>query len=115
MSAGTYEIWGGDDPMVPRRYAEIIAFTQDLNPDVPEEASIEDMSPLFGLLRLHYLLRVDGTQVHVRQTSLRELPRATLVSGWSVIADRDQRFAAMSHREFDPRQTAFLDSEPSPP
>jgi len=114
MSAGTYDLWGGDDPMVLRRYAEFIAFTQDVGLDDLETAYVTDVVRLYGLLRLRYLLYVEGGSFRAVVTPLSELPHATLVSTWQVVADRDQRLSIMENQSFDPRRIVLLESEPVP-
>ena len=113
MSAGAYDLWG-DDPMVLRRYADLIAFTQGRSLDEVQIMAISRVPRLFGMLRLRYLLRLDGARVHATATSLVEMPRATLVPNWRLVADRDQRFAAMADPNFDPRDTVLLEAEPDP-
>jgi hypothetical protein len=114
MSAGAYDVWG-DDPMVLMRYAEFIAFTQNRSPDDAGFLALRRISPLLGMLRLRYLLRVDDARIQATRTNLNEMPRARLVSQWRVIADRGQRLAAMADPDFDPRDTVLLEAEPDPP
>ncbi len=113
MSAGSYDLWGYD-PMVTTRYAEFLAYTQNMRPADVQVMPLRRLSPLFGMLRLRYLLRVDDAHVRAIPTNLPELPRAQLVSEWRVIPDPRERLAALADPRFDPRSTVLLEAEPNP-
>ncbi len=114
MSIGSKDIWGYD-PFMIRRYAEFIAFTQGRDPnDVSEswELSGKDPHPWFSMLRCRYVFQPTRRGM-VLVESPNPLPQALLVSDYQVIAKRDDIFAAMSSRDFDPRKTVILESEPN--
>ena len=60
MIARTYNLWGYD-PLLARRYAEFIAFTQGQDPGtVTGTLDIRKLDPLFGMLRCRFALLEGG-------------------------------------------------------
>jgi hypothetical protein len=112
MSAGAHDIWAGAD-LVLGRYARFVALTQGWPPDAILVApSLRKLSPLLGMLRLRYVLRIDGEQVRLVPTHLEELPRAALYSHWRVIPAPEQVLAAMGDPGFDPARVVLLENDP---
>jgi len=110
---GAPDIWG-NDPTVLKRYAQFITFTQGKDPDrATQYASFQFLPQIFSLLRLRFVFLHDGPhyQATVRPGAL---PHALLVPDCQVLPDRDAIFAALTKPGFDPQQTVFLESEPSP-
>lgn len=113
MSARAYDVWGYD-PMLPSRYAEFVARTQGLAPSDLVVTLLARVSPIFGMLRLRYLVFDEGDHTRVVPTEFAELPRATLVPRWRVVRDRDAALAALMDPTFDPRREVLLELDPRP-
>lgn len=112
MSAGAYDIWGYD-PMILTRYARFLAFSQGMQPHDLVVTPLRRLSPLFDLLRLRYVLQPDAA--HPERTDVGEVPRASLVHDWRVVADPLQALTAMTRGDFDRRATVLLESPPDLP
>jgi hypothetical protein len=113
MSTGLQDI-SGYGPVVLRRYAEFMAFTQGKNPDEASQyLPFENFHPLYGMLRCKYLLSPTGKDLRVVEEGP-ILPRVLLVQDYRVISDRDRIFAAMSAADFDPAQVVILERAPAP-
>src|SRR5262249_37018651 len=96
LAAGVPGNWGGGDLGL-GRYAGFIASTQPWPVDAILVAStLRTMSPLLGMLRLRHRLQIDGDEVRLLPTHLRELPRAALVSRWTVTPTADAALAALA-------------------
>jgi len=113
MSTGLQDI-SGYGPVVLRRYAEFMAFTQGRNPyEASQYLPFENFHPLYGMLRCKYLLSPTGKDLRVVEKGP-ILPRVLLVQDYRVISDRDRIFAAMSAADFDPAQVVILERAPAP-
>jgi hypothetical protein len=112
---GAPTIWG-NDPLVLRRYAEFIAFTQGENPDnASQYVTFRTYSHLLGLLRCRYVV-VPGTGSRVSITeNAGVLPRALVMANYRVLKDRDAIFAAMRSPAFDIHRTVLLERDPGLP
>ena len=113
MLSGLGDIWG-NDPGVPKRYAEFIAFTQGQHPDQASQYMIfSGYHPLYKMLRCRYIItrRQEGVRVHTLDGSL---PRALLVDNYEVLAARDHILAAMQQPHYDPQRTVILEQQPVP-
>lgn len=111
MSAHAYDIWGYD-PMLPSRYADLVARTQGVPPAMLMVTPLRVIPPLFGMLRLRYVVYADEGGVRVVPTGFAELPRATLVPRWRVVRDRDAALDAVVDPAFDPGREVLLEREP---
>jgi hypothetical protein len=110
MSVGADDLWGYD-PIVLRRYAELIAFTQNADPDdTTMYVDFTRVHPLYRLLRLRYAF-VPG-----RGTAAVEdpLPRLLLVDDWALVTGRDRVLAALADPSFEPRRRVLLETAPDP-
>ena len=113
---GASNLWG-DDPLVLKRYAEFILFSQGLNPyRAGQYAPFNVVSPLFGLVRFGAAFVPDSAQPGTFQIvyNPQPLPRALLVSQYQVRPNRDAIFAGVRKPDFDPAKTVYLESEPTP-
>jgi hypothetical protein len=111
MAAGLDDIWG-EDPMILGRYARLLARTQGTDPDAMLITPVlRTMSPLFGMLRLRFVVQVTPGRMSVGPTNLPELPRATLMNDWKVLPT-DQVLAALMDPAFEPARTVLLESDP---
>jgi hypothetical protein len=114
LAAGARDIWG-DDPMVLRRYAELVAATQGTEPArLMVSAGPSELSPRLGVLRLKYVLRPAGAEAELMTLTLDALPRGLLVHGHRVIDAGAPTVAAVLDPAFDPRATVLLEAEPDP-
>jgi len=113
MVIGAEDIWGYD-PIVLRRYAQLLTFSQGGSPEhATMNLHFRLLSPLFRLLRLRFVF-FHPFPFTVYETS-GALPHLLLVSDWLQIADRDQILRTLSSRSFDPQKTAILETKPDPP
>lgn len=114
MIIGAEDIWGYD-PMIFRRYAQLLAYSEG---DSPEPAEITPpqfrlLSPLLRVLRLRFVF-FDRLPASVYEIS-GALPHLLLVSDWLQIADGDRILKTLGSRTFDPQKTAILETKPDPP
>jgi hypothetical protein len=113
MSIGGGNLWGSD-PLVLRRYAEFMFFTQGINPD---EASpylhVARYNPLYKMLRCRYWFLQEGDRIRVKEFE-DVMPHFDLISDYVVITNRDGIFAAMQDSSFDPRKKVILELNPNP-
>ncbi|MDA2930273.1 hypothetical protein MYX84_10045 [Acidobacteria bacterium AH-259-O06] len=109
MSIGAQNIWGCN-PVVLRRYAEFMTFTQGQDPDkATQYLQFTHPHRLYDMLRCRYLFIRDGDRVQVHSIP-NIMPRLQLVQDWVVITDRDQIFAALEDPAFDPREKVILET-----
>jgi hypothetical protein len=109
MVIGAEDIWGYD-PMVLKRYTQLLTYSQGGNPqDANFWLQFRLLSPLLRLLRL----RFDFHRASVYEFS-GALPHLLLVSDWLQIADRDRILETLSSPTFDPQKTAILETKPDP-
>ncbi len=105
-------VWGYD-PFVLKRYAEFVAFTQNLSPDrASQNVQFTQNTPLLALLRAR-LAFVPGDNGTVRVQPLQDpLPRFFVVASHRVLKGRDEIFAEMTKPGFNPRSEVLLEQEP---
>lgn len=106
-------IWGYD-PVVLRRYAQFMAFSQKMDPDIAmESVPFGYLSPLLSIVRCKAVLLA---QPEPRAMPIpNPLPRMLIVHDWQRAAGRDEIFARLTSPDFDPRRTVILESVPNPP
>jgi uncharacterized membrane protein YgdD (TMEM256/DUF423 family) len=110
MMLGACDVWGSD-PMLPLRYAELIAYSQGQK-EVGRYVHLKHLHRFFEMLRLRYVVSPPGNEMnHVAQFST-GLPHLQLVQDDRVIKGRDAIFAAMNDPAFDPRKTVVLEEPP---
>ncbi len=113
MAAGALDLWG-DDPLVLRRYAELMFATQGFDPDAASQYLTPKRGhPLHALVRCKYVLAPPEGQV-VWKSRAPVLPRVLLVNDYVVAKGRDRSFAALSTPGFDPARVVVLEEEPEP-
>jgi hypothetical protein len=117
----------GYDPMVPKMCMDL-----DRAGKISDDQALAAQSwasPLLDLMGVRYLvapipipeLERTGRYQLVHASDLwiyeneRALPRGFLASSWRVVADESARLEALASPDFDPRNEAFLSSEPSGP
>lgn len=87
MSTGADDIWGYD-PLVIRRYAEFMAYTQGLNPNgITSDIVFRRTHPLFSMLRCRYVFLPNGGVLELKNP----MPHVCLVKDW-VIGKTEMKF-----------------------
>ncbi len=111
MSMGFDNLWGYD-PLVLRRYAELMAASQGENPDNASQylAFRQVIAGVFRMLRCGLILLPDARQPVAHVTD--PLPVATLVGYWVVLPSRDAALSYLLKDDFDPRYALVLESDP---
>ena len=112
FSLGLYDLWGYL-PIIPKRYAEFMAYAQGQNPDQAKQALLITRSPaILDMLRCRYVFTRDARQsVLLRRNPM---PRLQLIRDWSLVQGRDAILKTMLDPHFDPRRTVILESRPEP-
>ena len=113
MSLGANEIWGYD-PGIMLRYAQLLAFSQGMNPDhAGLDVPFARDTPLLGMLRCRFAFVSQNNQTKIlEQTNY--LPRLLLVQQCRVLHERNDIFSALTDAAFDPRKEVILESSPQP-
>lgn len=113
MTVPARDVWGYN-PLVLRRYAELMTWMQGLDPSgATYHLRIDKRHPLFAMLRFRYIFYPKQGGVGTSDLGP-TLPIAFLVDRYQVAAGRDSVLAAIGTRAFDPRTSAVLESEPNP-
>jgi len=113
---GASNLWG-NNPLVLKRYAEFIQYSQGGNPDrASQYADIKHLTPAFGLIRFGVVMdpspAVPGA--YLIQSNLHPLPRAFLLANYQVLPGRNAILPQLFQPDFDPEKIAYLESAPSP-
>jgi hypothetical protein len=109
------DIWGMD--ICPRRYGQIMAFTQGADPDhtVLEYLSIDRDSPFLKMLRCRFVIvsisQAGQLQVHEIENPL---PHLQLVPRCRILTNRNEIFNTLTNAAFNPREEVILESAPQP-
>jgi hypothetical protein len=114
IGIGADDIWGYN-PMVLRRYAELLTFSQEGNPNTASEyLTISNLNtPLLRLVRLRYVFRAGNGRLTVAELG-RALPHLSLMNDWKRFAARDAIFTALIQPSFEPDKTVILETDPTP-
>jgi hypothetical protein len=114
IGIGADDIWGYN-PMVLRRYAELLAFSQHSNPNTASAyLTIWNLrTPLLRLVRLRYVFRMRNGQMSMKEID-GALEHLLLVNGWTRADGRDAVFNALIQPSFEPDQTVILETDPTP-
>jgi len=115
LVTGGYDLWE-DEPMVLGRYGRFVCASQGL-----EENQLfsvlpiyKKFTPLFGLLRLKYLVSNEDGRVEVQPTRFNLAPRMFLIQNYQVAQDSRQALGLLFEPGFDPSRNAILEEEPHP-
>lgn len=112
MRDGLYDIWGCD-PLALKRYCELIAFTQGVDPDAASPTlPFNRTHRIFLLLRCRNIIRYVDNQVVLLEAPEPPMPRFSLVPEWRIIEDRDTVFREMDSETFDFSRTVILPQAP---
>jgi len=113
MAVEAYDVWGYA-PLMQRRYAEFMAFTQGHSPDAASQYLIfRQFHPLYDMLRLGYVVYVEERRTHIRLLG-EGMGRVHLISQYVVARDRDAALRLLDDARFDPRRTVVLEEKPEP-
>jgi hypothetical protein len=106
----------GNNPVVLRRYAEFMTFSQGDDPNkANHRLHIRETPPSYSMLRLRYIFTSASNEYPVIESPFPALPRVLLVSNWQVLKGRDAIFSAISDPSFDPSNMVLMESAPEPP
>jgi len=111
LSLKSFDLWGYD-PGVPKRYAELIAFTQTGDPrKASQYVNFQNYHPLMKMLRLRYIITPANGQIKILENK-DYLPRLQIIEKWEVIPNKLSLLKRMGTEGFDPRQTVLLEKSP---
>jgi hypothetical protein len=111
LSFHTFDLWGYD-PGIPRRYAELIAFTQGMDPrQASQYVHFRRYHPLLKMLRLRYIIVPGREHMEIQQLPP-AMKRMHLVSHWQTASSADDILAIMGNPEFDPEKMVVLEKNP---
>ena len=115
MSTGWRDVWGYD-PLIPRRYGELIAWMQqvDITRIVRGDLPCR-YHPLLKMLGCRYMLTPVEGRIELAELTGDLMPRVALVGQWAVEPDRDRAFAILGQPGFDPRRLVVLERDPNLP
>jgi hypothetical protein len=96
-----------------KRYAEFIAFTQNVNPGLLGiNPKYTRFPPLLKLLRCRYAVQLGtGTCVLLKEQG-GVMPRFSLIEDWKVLEGHNAVFEEMARPGFDPSTTVLLETAP---
>lgn len=110
MKLGASDAWGYGS-FVLKRYAQFMAFSQGVAPDVATQyLTFKKFPPIFSILRCRYAFIPDEKETVL--TLPRPLSHVELVDGSRVMAGRDDILKALFAAGFDPRKEVILEQEP---
>jgi hypothetical protein len=113
-STGSKDIWGYF-PVVQKRYAQFMAFTQGANPDqAMQNIRINGYHPLFRMLRCRYVITPRDNGASIQEMDQQTMPRLLLIHNWQTLSLRNDIFQEMAKPTFDPLSTVILESAPVP-
>ena len=114
MSMGFDGLWGYD-PLVLRRYAELLFASQNFDADYASQyLAFRQAAPgIFRALRCALVLIPDARQPVAGVPDV--LPVASIVGRWVEFPDRDAIFRYMLRDEFDARRGVVVESNPGIP
>lgn len=114
MLIGAQDMWGYEATVV-RRYAEFMTWSQGGDPDqAMSYVQFVRYDPLFGTLRLGYVLRQHATELEIGDAPEPPMSHIHLVSSYRVLPDRNSIFDALRSTTFDAAREVILESEPEP-
>jgi hypothetical protein len=113
MAEGLRDIWGFG-PLVNRRYAEFMAFSQGRDPDSASQyLEVRRLSRLHTLLRCRAVI-TEGDSGYRATDNPDSFPRFLLVGNARVLTARDDLLRALAAPDFDPAREVLLEEPPAP-
>ena len=108
------EIWGYD-PMVLKRYAEYMFYSQGYDPDkAGADLNIHRYSSMWPLLRLKYALQPTQSGMTMQEVTS-PFPRFFLATNYMVMTDRNSILQTLGNPGFDFKNTVVLEMPPGFP
>lgn len=112
MRHGVRDIWGYD-PLALKRYCELMAYTQGLDPDhASQSISFTRPNRIFQLLRCRYIIRLENGRILLQEAANTPMKRFSLIQEWQVVSDRDEIFRRLDNDSFDFSKTVLLNTAP---
>ncbi len=115
-------VGGGDDiweyePLVLRRYGQFVASSQGLNDNrlFSVMPVFTRFAPIFGLVRLRYLLVENAKGIQFQELSFPRVARFQLFNQWDVLPDPATARKALFEPHFDYAHKVLLENIPSFP
>jgi hypothetical protein len=117
MLSGARDIWGYD-PLVPARYAELIALLARVPRRGPSDFLnvLPRLHPAHRMLRLKYAFigSADRLTVYAPPDIPEPMPHVTLLGAYTVAADAQEVLRQVATPGWDPTRTVVLETEPQP-
>jgi len=117
MLSGAHDIWGYD-PLVPARYAELMAHLAQVERRGPSDFinALPRLHPAQRMLRLKYaFVGPSGRLTTYGPPQLPEpLPHVALLGAYTVAADAQEVLRQVAAPDWDPTRTVILETEPRP-
>ncbi len=113
MNTPGADIWE-DEPIVPRRYAEFVGYTQGIPQDRFFSTSpvFSKFKKTYGLIRLKYILSEGNNGFSAMELAFKDMPRMALVSRWTLQNDATAELKRVNEDRFDPAQEVVLETDP---
>ncbi len=107
-----YDDMWGYDPCVLKRYAELVSFSQGMDPSKAMQYVLFNRpdAKIFPLLRCAVVLRDNPQQPAITMPPPMQI--AQLIPTAYVLKDRDHILSAMRSDSFDPRKSVLLETDP---
>jgi hypothetical protein len=110
---GAHDAWGYD-PAVARRYAELVSWSEGIEPDLATQyVSFHQFHPLLAMLRVKYLVEVKDNVMKITPRPA-PLHQVELVGAYRLSVGREAILRALGSPDFDPRKEVILEREPQP-
>jgi len=111
--SGNWEALWGNDPLVSRRYAEMMAASQGKHPDYASQLlSFQMYNKFLAMFRTRYVLTGNQEDNFKYQKVGNHLPRFLFLHDYKLIRERNQTLKYMANDAFDPRQVVILENRP---
>ena len=113
LALGFRDVWGYD-PGVLKRYAELLASSQHIDPSQASQylSIASAQRSLLRMLRCRLVLFVQNGQPRSVQIT-DPLPRAMMIPNWTLAPSRDDALAYINSPAFDPSHSVLLELPPS--
>jgi hypothetical protein len=114
MLMGAFDAWGYD-PVVARRYAELVRWMEGGAPDLATQyVDFSTFNPLLSMLRVKYKVGFERNAMQIVSSPVEPLRRLELVGAYQLRSGRDAILSAMAAPAFDPRREVVLERRPQP-
>lgn len=114
ISMRAFDAWGYD-PGVTRRYAEFVTWSEGGDPGTATQyVPFRHFHPLLSMLRVRYLVVIEGEVMRIIPSGAAPLPRLQLVGSYQVHPEPAAVLRAMGEPTFDPRKEVILERPPHP-